>query len=61
MEFDEHLKELARARDAVDRLHEIKVRLEKEEENRELKQDIALRAVLVAIIAGIVLYAYTRI
>lgn len=60
MTFDERLKELARAHDAVDRLRDLRSELETAKQNRERKQDLRIRLVLLVMIAYVVAYAYLQ-
>ncbi len=60
MTFDERLKELARAHDAVDRLRDLRSDLETAKQNQERKQDLRNRFVLLVMIAYVVAYAYLQ-
>ncbi|MGI9425387.1 MAG: hypothetical protein ACR2PA_19500 [Hyphomicrobiaceae bacterium] len=57
MAFDPKFKELARGRDAVDRLHDLKGRLAEQHELRARITDTLLRLVIFALTAGLVAYA----
>jgi hypothetical protein len=61
MAFDEHLKDLARAHDAVDRLRDINADLEKQRLEQELRQDLTRRLFVLVIIASLVGYAYLKL
>ena len=61
MSFDEKFKEGARANDAVDRLREVKVRLKEEQERRERLIGDIFRYAILAIVAGIVVYAVIKL
>ena len=57
MAFDPKFKELARGRDAVDRLRDLKGRMEERSELRAQITDALLRIVLFGLTAALVVYA----
>jgi hypothetical protein len=61
MTFDEKFKEGARASDAVDRLREVKMQLENEQDQKEQQHDWAVRFSLLVLIALIIGYAILRL
>ena len=60
MTFDEHLKEVARAHDAVDRLRDAQSQLASDAEQRENQRDRWIRAIALLMIFVVVMYAYYR-
>lgn len=60
MTFDEKFKERAQANDAVDRLRELKERLQEDQVRRERQCDLALRLGLTGLIILVVGYALVR-
>ena len=61
MDFDEKFREGARTNDAVDRLREVKVRLENEQDLKERQCDWAVQFSLLVLIAMIIGYAILRL
>ncbi len=61
MEFDQETKELGRAHDAVDRLREIQQKLGKREAFRTLLLDRVVRAVVLAVLVVVIVYAFMMI
>ena len=61
MTFDKNIKEGATANDAVDRLREVKMRLENEQDHKERQHDWAVRFSLLVLIAMIIGYAIFRL
>ena len=61
MTFDEKFKEGARANDAVDRLRELKTRLQNEQDHKERQHDSAVRFLLLVLIAMFIAYAILQL
>jgi len=61
MTFDQRLKELAKAHDAVDRLREVQQRIAEREAAAVARRDSVLRTIVLIVIVLLIFIAYDRL